>query len=57
MLTAQQIVSKVKTPDHIQAGARNADRGNRVMVHGNDSNGSTIKGSPVLVVGQFDFHS
>jgi hypothetical protein len=47
MLTAQQIVSKVKTPDHIQASTRNADRGNRVMVHGNDSKGSTIKASPV----------
>jgi hypothetical protein len=40
VLTAQQIVSKVKTPDHIQASTRNADRGNRVMVHGNDSKGS-----------------
>src|ERR1700730_9838571 len=44
VLTAQQIVSKVKTPDHIQASTRNADRGNRVMVHGNDSKGSTVKG-------------
>src|ERR1700730_9534033 len=42
VLTAQQIVSKVKTPDHIQAGARNADCGNRLRVNGNDSNGSTL---------------
>ena len=34
VLSAQQIVGKVQTPDYIQASPGDADRGQGVMVHG-----------------------
>ena len=36
VLAAQQVIGEIKAPEHVKAGAGNADGCDRVMVHCND---------------------